>query len=88
MRDPEEAGAAATDYLRLFGLVALGYLWARMERTAAAKLPRANGDVSFYKAKLATARFFFDRILPETAGLFAAIKSGKASLMEMDEAAF
>ena len=88
MRDPEEAGAAATDYLRLFGLVALAYQWARMAKIAGAKLPRANGDASFYKAKLATARFFFDRILPETAGLYAAIKSGKASLMEMDEAAF
>ncbi|MCX8254860.1 3-methylmercaptopropionyl-CoA dehydrogenase [Beijerinckiaceae bacterium RH AL1] len=88
MRDPEEAGAAATDYTRLFGLVALAYLWARMAKLAATKLPKANGDASFYKAKLATARFFFDRILPESAGLFAAIKSGKASLMEMEEAAF
>ncbi len=88
MRDPEEAGAAATDYLRLFGLVALGYLWARMAKIAAAKLPQANGDAAFYKAKLTTARFFFDRILPETAGLYAAVKSGKASMMDMDEAAF
>ena len=65
-----------------------GYLWARMAKIAAAKLPQANGDASFYKAKLTTARFFFDRILPETAGLYAAVKSGKASMMEMDEAAF
>ena len=88
MRDPEEAGAAATDYLRLFGLVALAYQWARMAKIAAEKMPQANGDASFYKAKLATARFFFDRILPETAGLYASVKSGKASLMEMEEAAF
>ena len=88
MRDPEEAGAAATDYLRLFGLVSLAYLWARMAKIAAEKLPQANGDASFYQTKLATARFFFDRVLPETAGLFAAIKSGKASMMALDEAAF
>ena len=72
----------------LFGLVALAYLWARMAKLAAAKLPQANGDVAFYKAKLATARFFFDRILPETAGLFAAIKAGKASTMALPDAAF
>ncbi len=88
LRDPEEAGAAATDYLRLFGLVSLAYLWARMAKIAAEKLPQANGDASFYQTKLATARFFFDRVLPETAGLFAAIKSGKASMMALDEAAF
>ena len=88
MRDPEEVGAAATDYLRLFGLVSLAYLWARMAKIAAEKLPNANGDASFYQAKLATARFFFDRILPESAGLFAAIKSGKASMMALDDAAF
>ena len=88
LRDPEEAGAAATDYLRLFGLVALGYLWARMAKIASEKMPKANGDASFYKAKLATARFFFDRILPEAGGLFAAIKSGKASMMGLEESAF
>ena len=88
LKDPEEAGAAATDYLRLFGLVALGYLWARSAKIAADKLPKANGDAGFYEAKLATARFFFDRILPETAGLFAAIKSGKGSMMAMPDAAF
>ena len=88
LRDPEEAGAAATDYLRLFGLVALAYLWAQMAKIAAEKMPSANGEASFYKAKLTTAQFFFDRILPESAGLFAAIKSGKASMMAMDEMAF
>ena len=88
MRDPEEAGAAASDYLRLFGLVALGYMWARTIKIAHEKLPTANGDAGFYRAKLATASFFFDRILPEAGGLFAAIKSGKASMMALDEAMF
>ncbi len=88
LRDPEEAGAAASDYLRLFGYVALGYLWARAAKIASAKLPFANGDAAFYKAKIVTARFFFDRILPESAGLFAAIKSGKGSIMALDDEAF
>ncbi len=88
LRDPEEAGAAASDYLRLFGYVALGYMWAKAEKIALAKLPKANGDASFYQGKLATARFFFDRVLPETAGLFAAVKSGKAAIMTMPEELF
>ena len=88
LRDPEEAGAAASDYLRLFGYVALGFLWAQAEKIAVAKLPKANGEAKFYEAKIATARFFFDRILPETAGLFAAIKSGKGSMMALPDAAF
>lgn len=88
MKDPEEAGAAATDYLRLLGLVALGYMWARTAKIAEEKLPTANGEASFYKSKLTTAQFFNDRLLPQTASLWSAIKAGKASMMEMDEAAF
>ena len=68
--------------------MALGFLWAQAEKIAAAKLPKANGEARFYEAKIATARFFFDRILPETAGLFAAIKAGKASTMALPDAAF
>jgi hypothetical protein len=88
LRDPEEAGAAASEYLRLFGLVALGYMWARMAMLAAEKLPAANGDADFYTAKLATARFFFARILPQAGSLYLAIKSGKEAMMTLDESAF
>jgi len=88
MKDPEEAGAAATDYLRLLGLVALGYMWARTAKIAAEKLPVANGDAGFYKAKLTTAQFFNDRLLPQTGALWGAIKAGKASMMALEEAAF
>jgi alkylation response protein AidB-like acyl-CoA dehydrogenase len=87
-RDPEEAGAAASEYLRLFGVVAIGFMWARMAQLAAARLPAANGDAGFYRAKLATARFFMERILPQAGVLYAGIKSGKAAMMTMDEAAF
>ena len=86
--DPEEAAAAATDYLRLFGRVALAFMWARMAKVAAEKLPTANGDAGFYRAKLATARFYFDRILPEVGSLLTTIQTGKASMMGLEEMAF
>ncbi|WP_454916717.1 acyl-CoA dehydrogenase C-terminal domain-containing protein [Xanthobacter sediminis] len=88
LKDPEEAGAAATDYLRLFGLVALGYMWARMAEVAFEKRAGANGDAAFYEAKIATARFYMDKLLPEVAALWGAIKSGKAATMGLDEAMF
>jgi alkylation response protein AidB-like acyl-CoA dehydrogenase len=88
LKDPEEAGAAATDYLRLLGLVALGYMWARSAKISAEKLPQADGDASFYQAKLTTAKFFNDRLLPQTGALWSAIKAGKASMMELEDAAF
>ena len=87
--DPEEAGAASTDYLRMLGLVALGYMWVRMAKVAAHKLPGAVGeDAAFYQAKRTTAAFYVDRILPQVGALLYAIKSGKASMMALEEAAF
>jgi len=88
LADAEEAGAAATDYLRLFGLVALGFMWMRMAVIAAEKVQLGGVDAPFYQAKLATARFYVERVLPQTGGLLFAIKAGKAPLMEMPEAAF
>jgi hypothetical protein len=83
LRDPFEAGAAATDYLRLFGLTAMAYAWARMAAIALGK-----GDDTFYKAKLATARFFMQRILPETSSLAAKVLAGGESLKAFEDAAF
>jgi hypothetical protein len=88
LKDPEEIGAAAVDYLRLFGLVALGFMWARSAQIAAAKLPAANGDAGFYQAKLVTAQFYMDRILPQAGALYLGIKAGKGSTMALDEAMF
>jgi alkylation response protein AidB-like acyl-CoA dehydrogenase len=89
LRNPDEAGAAATDYLRLFALVALAFLWARMVQVAKAKLAEgAAGDASFYEAKVRTARFFMTKLLPESGALFAQIMAGAAAVMEFDEAAF
>ena len=63
---PDHAGAGATDYMHLFGLVALGYMWARMAEAAGAKLASAaNGTGERMNAKLVTGRFFVERMLPE-----------------------
>ena len=84
--DPEEAGAAAGDYLRLFSHTAFAYLWAR---TAEISLARADGLApEFADAKLATARFYMHRILPQSSGLFAAIMAGKGPTMALDAEAF
>jgi len=86
LRDPEAAAAAATDYLRLFGLVALAWMWARMAEVA---LPKAAGEEAwFYKGKLATARFYMARLLPQTSALLATILAGPKSLMELEADAF
>ncbi|RDD63808.1 acyl-CoA dehydrogenase C-terminal domain-containing protein [Ferruginivarius sediminum] len=86
LSDPEEAGAAATDYLRLIGLVALGYMWARTAQVALAHTGD-DGD-GFYAAKLATARFFMQKLLPQTGALVSQIMSGKDALMDVPESAF
>jgi hypothetical protein len=86
MRDPEEGAAAASEYLQLFALVAMAYLWARMAEVA---LPRQTGeDGAFYRAKLATARFFIARLLPRHAALAAALTSGARPLMALPDEAF
>ena len=86
MADPFEAGAAATDYLRLFALTALGYVWARMAEVALGKVE--GDDTGFYAAKLTTARFFMTRMLPQTSSLSAIILAGGGVLREMEDAAF
>nr|WP_321984075.1 acyl-CoA dehydrogenase C-terminal domain-containing protein [uncultured Lichenicoccus sp.] len=88
LKDPEEAGAAATDYLRLLGLVAMGYMFVRSAAIAHAKVADAGPDAGFYRGKLASAQFFIDRILPQATALFLAIKSGKQSTMALEDAAF
>ena len=86
LKNPDQAGAAATEYLHLFGYVAFAYLWARMAKVALAK--RGGEDSAFYEAKLATARFFMQRMLPRTSGLFASMMGGSQAIMEFPDAAF
>lgn len=84
-QNPDEVGAAAVDYLRVVGHLTFAYMWARMARLALDK--KDSGD-PFYTAKLSTARFYFAKLLPETAGLIRTCRAGLSSLMEMDEALF
>jgi acyl-CoA dehydrogenase len=88
LQNPDNAGAGAYDYMHLFGLVVLGYMWCRIVEAAHTKLINANGDGSRYRTKLITARFFMERILPETAAHLARIQSGAASMMELPAEAF
>jgi alkylation response protein AidB-like acyl-CoA dehydrogenase len=88
MAKPDNAGAGATDYLGLFGLCALGYMWCRMAESAQAKLASGDGAAERMKAKLVTGRFFMERMLPETATHLARIQAGAASTMELPAEAF
>jgi hypothetical protein len=82
--DRDEAGAAAVDYLRVVGHLVYAYFWAKMAAVALARV-KADGERvdSFYRAKLATARFYFQRLLPETAYHIRAARAGAASVMQM-----
>jgi butyryl-CoA dehydrogenase len=88
LKRPEEAGAAATEYLRLFGLVALAYQWARMAEVSLKKLEEKSGEDDFYRAKLATGAFFMDKVLPQTGALFSSIMAGGSTMIAFPEAAF
>jgi alkylation response protein AidB-like acyl-CoA dehydrogenase len=85
MKNPDEVGAAAVDYLRVCGHLVFAYFFARSAKIALEK--QGSGD-PFYTAKLATARFYFAKLLPETASLIRSARSGLAPLAAMDEALF
>ncbi|ENN3367715.1 acyl-CoA dehydrogenase [Pseudomonas aeruginosa] len=83
--DPREIGAASVEYLHLFGYTAYAYLWARM---AAAALRQREADPSFHDGKLATARFYFARILPRVHSLATAVEAGSESLYGLEAEQF
>jgi acyl-CoA dehydrogenase len=89
MAKPDNAGAGSHDYMHLFGLVALGYMWAQIARTAQEKLKAgANGQAERMNHKLVTARFFAERMLPETGAHLARISAGADSMMALPAEAF
>ncbi len=86
---PDHAGAGATDYMHMFGLVALAYMWGRIAKAAQAKLKAgADGEAARMEGKLATAKFFVQRMLPETGAQLARITSGADSVMALPVEAF
>jgi alkylation response protein AidB-like acyl-CoA dehydrogenase len=86
MAKPDNAGAGSYDYMHLFGLVALGYMWCRIAEAVLVK--KGNASAQRMTAKLVTARFFMERMLPETATRLARIQAGAASTMELPADAF
>ncbi|HEY6880818.1 MAG TPA: acyl-CoA dehydrogenase, partial [Polyangiales bacterium] len=87
-KNPDEAAGAAFDYLMYSGYVAVGYFWARMSKVARASLGQSATDDPFYRAKLQTARFYFERILPRTRALSVTLRTSSESLMAIADDAF
>ncbi len=85
MQNPDEAGAASVDYLRVAGHLVFGYFFARMAQVALREIANGNTD-PFYQGKLQTARFYFAKLFPETASLMRTARAGSKSLMDTDAA--
>ena len=88
MAKPDNAGAGATDYMHLFGLVILGFMWGKSVKAAYERLDAGDSRTAFLNNKLVTAKFFMERLMPETALRKARIESGADSVMALDAAAF
>jgi alkylation response protein AidB-like acyl-CoA dehydrogenase len=86
--NPNQAGAAAYPYMTMLGIVSVGLMWLRMARAATEALANGTTDRGFYEAKLVTARFFADRVMPETGALRRKLEAGADSLMAMPADAF
>jgi alkylation response protein AidB-like acyl-CoA dehydrogenase len=82
-QNADEVGAAAVDYLRICGHLVFGYFWAKMAQVALAQIAAGNTD-PFYQAKLQTARFYFARLMPETATLLKTVRAGSKNLMDTE----
>ncbi|WOH36057.1 acyl-CoA dehydrogenase C-terminal domain-containing protein [Thalassotalea fonticola] len=88
MINPDEVGAASVDYLMYAGYVTLAYFWAKMAKTASDTLAKGTAEEDFYQAKLKTAKFYFDRILPRAKGHAACMVNGADSMMALDSEDF
>ena len=88
MQNREEVGGAAVDYLMYSGYITLGYYWARMAEQAQKALDAGTDEADFYNAKIKTANFYFQRILPRTESHKLAMLNGVDSLMDLEEAHF
>ncbi|MCC7259689.1 MAG: acyl-CoA dehydrogenase C-terminal domain-containing protein [Alphaproteobacteria bacterium] len=86
--NPDDAAGGATEYARMFAMVYVGFLWARMAALALAKLEAGTDEKDFYEAKLETARFYIQRILPQSVGILATITNGAKSIMGMKAESF
>jgi len=81
----DELGAAATDYLHVFGYTAMAFVWAKMADVA---LKNQGSDNDFYLSKIKTARYYFTRLLPRRISLIASAKSGCEVIFDIDDELF
>ncbi|MBB4618851.1 acyl-CoA dehydrogenase C-terminal domain-containing protein [Sphingomonas abaci] len=88
MKNPDHVGAGAVSYMHLMGLVATGLMWLRMATAAARMQAAGEGDAAFLDAKLVTARFFAERILPDAGALRRKIEGGADAVMALPESMF
>jgi alkylation response protein AidB-like acyl-CoA dehydrogenase len=88
LKNPDNAGAASADFLRMFGIVATGWMWVRMAAQAQDKLEAKAGDPAFWNGKLACARYWMERVMPDTASLGEKIEAGSDGLMMLEAANF
>ncbi len=84
MQNPDEIGAASVDYLMYSGYLTLAYFWAKMAKVAQEKLAAGDTDKAFYEAKIKTARFYFQRMLPRAQGHAACVENGADAMMAHD----
>jgi len=84
----DHAGAGSTDYMHLFGLVAIGYMWGLMGQAAKSRLKDGAPDAEFFKTKLATGRYYAERVLPETGLHLTRIRAGADMMMSFEVEAF
>jgi alkylation response protein AidB-like acyl-CoA dehydrogenase len=85
MEDPEQAGAAASPYLRIMALTVIAYLWSRMAAAAQQQLDAGEGNTPLLQGKLVSAQYYFEKLLPESSWLLADITSGKDSMMALTD---
>ncbi|MCR2833898.1 acyl-CoA dehydrogenase C-terminal domain-containing protein [Parerythrobacter lacustris] len=88
MANPNNLGAGAHNYMHIMGIVTLGYMWLRMAKVAKTALAGSPDDPAFYQAKLATARYYMDRYLPDAGALRRKLEAGSDSMMALGEEAF
>jgi alkylation response protein AidB-like acyl-CoA dehydrogenase len=88
LANPNNAGAAAYPYMTLIGHVGIGLMWLRMAQASSKALNEGTEDRAFHEAKLVTARFFAERVLPETGALRRKLEAGAESLMALPAEAF
>jgi hypothetical protein len=84
MNNPEHAGAGAHHYMHILGIVATGLMWLRMAKAATTLIAAGEGDAKYLEAKLVTARFFAERVMPDAGSLRRKIEGGADALMALD----